>query len=198
MTADHGEMFGKHGLFGHPPSEYEEELKLPLVLAGPGIPENRTVGSVASLTDLPPNLSELFYVADDAAWEGTSPVPTLTASAPSDDDRSFIIGDEELLACQKIHGDSSGGGKPSTRTIRTAGWNCGRPSVTRWSRSRLSKTSSSHSNRNRLAIWSRQPMKRRLKDQRRRVISNNVLSYWATSKTPLSQGPTRRCPLSSR
>ncbi len=38
VTADHGEQLGERGLYGHGQSLYQQEVHVPLILAGPGIP----------------------------------------------------------------------------------------------------------------------------------------------------------------
>jgi len=50
--ADHGEAFGEHGTYGHRPRLYEENVHVPLVIEGPGVPE-RSVERPVSLTAVP-------------------------------------------------------------------------------------------------------------------------------------------------
>lgn len=56
-TSDHGELFGAHGLFGKS-IMYEDALRVPMIVAGPGITPNRTVGQVTSHIDLFPTILE--------------------------------------------------------------------------------------------------------------------------------------------
>lgn len=51
FTSDHGEHFGEHGLLLHSCSLYEELVRVPFVLAGPGIPARRL--------DFPPHLEDV-------------------------------------------------------------------------------------------------------------------------------------------
>ena len=56
VISDHGELVGEHGLFGHNQSLYEPVIRIPMVMAGPGIPAGRTVASLASIVDVMPTL----------------------------------------------------------------------------------------------------------------------------------------------
>ncbi len=56
-TSDHGELFGAHGLFGKS-NMYEGALRVPMILAGPGVRRNETVAQVVSHVDLFPTVIE--------------------------------------------------------------------------------------------------------------------------------------------
>jgi arylsulfatase A-like enzyme len=60
LVSDHGEAFGEHGLVGHGFGGHQEQLHVPLVLRGPGIPEGRRVAAPASITDVLPTLLDLL------------------------------------------------------------------------------------------------------------------------------------------
>jgi arylsulfatase A-like enzyme len=82
VIADHGEAFGEHGFWTHG-ILYEEQLHVPLVLAGPGVPPGLEVPSVVRLVDLAPTLLELFGIpAGGAAHDGRSLVPLLARGEP--------------------------------------------------------------------------------------------------------------------
>lgn len=49
VTADHGDMFGEHGHYGHPRRLYDEVLHVPLVVRGPGVPDTTVEGPVSTL-----------------------------------------------------------------------------------------------------------------------------------------------------
>jgi arylsulfatase A-like enzyme len=72
FTADHGEYFGEHGLFGHEQAFYEPVLHVPLFISGPGIPAGRTEMSLVSLADLMPTLKELLGLAYPGEMLGRS------------------------------------------------------------------------------------------------------------------------------
>jgi len=52
VHGDHGEAFGEHGTYGHHQRLYEENVHVPLVIEGPGVPE-RSVERPVSLTAVP-------------------------------------------------------------------------------------------------------------------------------------------------
>ncbi len=54
-TSDHGELFGAQGVFGKK-NLYEGAIRVPLLLAGPGVPAGRVVKQHASHVDLFPTL----------------------------------------------------------------------------------------------------------------------------------------------
>lgn len=56
-TSDHGDNLGARGLWGKS-NMYEEAAAVPLILAGPGIPENQTVATPTNLLDLYPFIME--------------------------------------------------------------------------------------------------------------------------------------------
>ncbi|CAN5747669.1 hypothetical protein BH11MYX3_BH11MYX3_24730 [soil metagenome] len=58
VTADHGEALGDHGQPNHSTDLYNSQIRVPLVVAGPGIKPGHIVETV-SLTDLVPTLIEL-------------------------------------------------------------------------------------------------------------------------------------------
>ncbi len=51
FTADHGESFAEHGQMEHAHSLYEAELRVPLILAGPGVPAGKELGFHPALVD---------------------------------------------------------------------------------------------------------------------------------------------------
>jgi hypothetical protein len=68
VTADHGEALGDHGQPKHSTDLYDSQIRVPLVIAGPGIVAGR-IAETVSLTALAPSLVELagFVAPPDAA-----------------------------------------------------------------------------------------------------------------------------------
>ncbi|MDP6528737.1 MAG: sulfatase [Gemmatimonadota bacterium] len=95
VTSDHGEEFHEHGGWGHGQSLYEELLAVPLVLAGPGVPEGVVVDQAAGLLDVGPTLLDLAGLETPAGMSGRSLRSVLEAASsgnvpePSSEDEVF-------------------------------------------------------------------------------------------------------------
>jgi arylsulfatase A-like enzyme len=83
FTSDHGEAFGEHGLWLHGKSLHEGLLRVPLLIAGPGVPAGRRVGTPVSLTDLTPTLCAWLAADCGQGAQGTS-FAALLAGRPDD------------------------------------------------------------------------------------------------------------------
>ena len=58
ITADHGEGLGNHDFLGHGKNIYDEQLRVPLILVGPGITAGLRIDQPVGLVDLAPTLAE--------------------------------------------------------------------------------------------------------------------------------------------
>ncbi|MFO0611400.1 MAG: sulfatase [Polyangiaceae bacterium] len=76
VSADHGEAFGEHGTQYHGSSIYEELVRVPLVVRGPGVVP-RAIDEPVSLIDLGPTVLDLFQIDTPATFMGQSLVPLL-------------------------------------------------------------------------------------------------------------------------
>lgn len=76
LAGDNGLAVGQHGLFGKQ-NCYDHSVRVPLVLAGPGLPENVRTDALVYLLDLFPTLCELIGLDIPASVEGLSLVPVL-------------------------------------------------------------------------------------------------------------------------
>lgn len=95
-TADNGLAVGQHGLMGKQ-NLYEPSIRVPFLMAGPGIPKNERRDSYHYLLDIFPSLCELTGIPIPQSVEGKSFVPSLLQDAPGRD--------EVYLAYnEKIHG----------------------------------------------------------------------------------------------
>jgi arylsulfatase A-like enzyme len=81
VTADHGEEFFEHGGLGHGRTLYEESVRVPLLMLGPGVPAGRVVDAVVSLLDVAPTLLDLLGLPPAPTFEGRSLVPLFAGAA---------------------------------------------------------------------------------------------------------------------
>jgi len=83
FTSDNGWFRGEHRIPTEKYAPYEESIRVPLYVRGPGVPRGRRLGQVVGLVDLPPTLLELAAAprALIAAVDGRSLTPLLKASA---------------------------------------------------------------------------------------------------------------------
>jgi arylsulfatase A-like enzyme len=72
VVSDHGEMFGRHDMYGHGLTLFEGEVRVPGIMTGPGVPPGRRVPGPISLIDLAPTLDELTGRAPLSAYDGRS------------------------------------------------------------------------------------------------------------------------------
>ncbi len=80
VTSDHGEEFGEHGGSGHGYTLFDENLRVPLILAHPALAARRIPEQVR-LVDLAPTLVELAGLSAPPTWQGQSLVPLLEGAA---------------------------------------------------------------------------------------------------------------------
>ena len=85
--ADHGEELMEHGWLGHTRSMYEEVVRVPLVMAGPGVPRDTVVSSPVGLTAITPTILE--RIGKPASWDRFQAGP-LPVSEPDKPEPVFI------------------------------------------------------------------------------------------------------------
>lgn len=71
-TADHGEGLGEHGEAEHGIFLYEATLRVPLIMAGAGLPAGRTVREQVRHVDILPTVLELLRVPAASPCDGVS------------------------------------------------------------------------------------------------------------------------------
>lgn len=75
ITADHGEEFGEHGIFGHGNSLYVASTQVPLVMVHPGlIPPARRVSQAVSIRDVPATILDLAGLGTPLPGESLRPL----------------------------------------------------------------------------------------------------------------------------
>lgn len=79
-TADNGLAIGSHGLMGKQ-SLYEDCIKVPLIIAGPGIPKSKLSDALVYLYDLFPTLSSLCQIPKPEGIDGRDITPVIEGRA---------------------------------------------------------------------------------------------------------------------
>ncbi len=106
LFSDHGESFGEGGRMVHTSGPVLELARVPLILAGTGIPEGRRISEITQTLHLLPTLVELAGLPiHDEAWEVDSLLPYLQ--------------EEPLAQGSRGVAYSEGGG---LATLRTEAW----------------------------------------------------------------------------
>lgn len=104
FTSDNGFHMGQHRLRPQKATPYEEDVRVPLVVRGPGVPTGETLsGYLAGNVDLAPTLAELAEVETPHFVDGRSLVPLLRGARPAPGTwrQAFLLeqySDEGLIA----------------------------------------------------------------------------------------------------
>ena len=106
VMADHGEEFLEHGRLKHGAHLYDESIRIPLVVAGPGIPAARVTEPVQEI-DVFPTLARLRGVERPAGLPGVD----VLRSHP-----------KRPVFSETNHGLGERGAELQLRSVRHAGW----------------------------------------------------------------------------
>lgn len=90
FTSDNGYHFGEHRINLGKRTVYEEAVRIPLAVRGPGVPSGQTVEQMALNIDFAPTIAELAGVSTPAFVDGRSLAPFLEG-APPDTWRSAVL-----------------------------------------------------------------------------------------------------------
>ena len=80
MTADHGESFGHGYYFNHRAGLWDGVVRVPLIIAGPGVPAGRRITEQVGLIDVTPTALDLAGLPRDARMQGASRRPLLAGA----------------------------------------------------------------------------------------------------------------------
>ncbi len=90
LLSDHGEQFYEHGMQGHGTPPFEEVLRVPLIVTGPGVPRGRRNAAPLAHLDLLPTMLELAGAPLSAHAQGRSFAPLLRGEAATLPERPRI------------------------------------------------------------------------------------------------------------
>jgi arylsulfatase A-like enzyme len=111
ILSDHGEEFGDRFPVwndGHGHSLFEEQIHVPLVLVGPGIPEGRRVGRAVDLTAVAPTVLD-FLDVPQAARSSRASLLGSVEDGPHAREDSVAFSEDVWIG-------------PATRAVRTREW----------------------------------------------------------------------------
>jgi hypothetical protein len=83
FTSDNGFHLGVHRLLPGKQTPYEEDIRVPLIVRGPGVPERVTREHLVGNIDLAPTIADLAEARVPGFVDGRSFVPLLRPNAPS-------------------------------------------------------------------------------------------------------------------
>ncbi|MGL5018352.1 MAG: sulfatase-like hydrolase/transferase, partial [Luteolibacter sp.] len=101
FAGDNGLAMGSHGLLGKQ-SAYEHSLRVPMIVAGPGITAGRKHEGLATIHDLMPTVLDLAGVAIPEGVDGRSLKPALTGDGGTVRDRLSLSLYFETLAIHAL------------------------------------------------------------------------------------------------
>jgi arylsulfatase A-like enzyme len=93
--SDNGFHMGEHRMIAGKDTAYEPDIRVPMIIRGPGVPEDATVDALALNIDLAPTFAALAGVATPAFVDGRSLLPLL-AGGDRDWRQSFLIERRQL------------------------------------------------------------------------------------------------------
>jgi arylsulfatase A-like enzyme len=93
FTSDNGFHLGTHRLTAGKWTAYEEDIRVPLIVRGPGVPEGRRLEHLVLNNDLAPTFADLAGAEAPSFVDGRSLTPLLTDNPPPPDDwrRAFLV-----------------------------------------------------------------------------------------------------------
>jgi arylsulfatase A-like enzyme len=119
VTADHGDAFGEHLHFGHGKDLYDPVLRVPLIIAGPGIPKGKVIQQQVRQIDIMPTVLDLLDFNIDVHIDGVSLNPIIHGQYLD------LVAYSETSPVQLFEGDKTKlkeFSEPEVQSIRTNDW----------------------------------------------------------------------------
>lgn len=114
FTSDNGFHLGQHRLDQGKSTAYEEDIRVPLVVRGPGVPAGKTIQPMALNIDLAPTLSELAGITAPDFIDGRSLKPLLAGAFPA-----HVRWRDDFAVEFWPHPTPHGTGQPAYEALRT-------------------------------------------------------------------------------
>ena len=90
FTSDHGEMLGDHGIYLKGAYFYEPAIRVPLIVAGPGVAQGQTSDALVELMDLAPTLLDAVGEPRHPGMQARSLWPLLTSQSDLNSHRDDV------------------------------------------------------------------------------------------------------------
>ncbi|WP_373324761.1 sulfatase family protein [Reticulibacter mediterranei] len=91
FTSDNGFHLGQHRLPAGKQTAYEEDIHLPLVVRGPGVPAGKTVDQITGNIDLAPSFADMAGVKPASFVDGRSFLPLVHGNMPTTWRQSYLV-----------------------------------------------------------------------------------------------------------
>lgn len=101
LTSDNGYHMGEHRLMPGKYLPYEEDIHIPLIIRGPGIPAGQTNAALTSMVDLAPTFAELAGVTLPVAADGRSLVRLFEQQPSTVPWRQAVLVEQYPIATQE-------------------------------------------------------------------------------------------------
>ncbi len=119
FSSDNGFHLGQHRLLQGKQTAYEEDIRVPLSVRGPGVPAGKVVDQLAGNVDLAPSWAELTGAKAADFVDGRSLVPWLKGNAPTNWRQEFLIqhGDPTSARTRRNRNQPAATPTPSSGTL---------------------------------------------------------------------------------
>jgi arylsulfatase A-like enzyme len=101
FLGDHGESLGEHDYWGHGRNAHWPNLRIPLILRGPGIPPGRRVAAGASIVDVLPTILDLLALDPLPGAVGRSLTGGWNGQGPAGPHLRFAMGERPTALTKK-------------------------------------------------------------------------------------------------
>ncbi len=114
FSSDNGYHLGQHRLDRGKQTAFDTDIRVPLIVAGPGVPHGRTVAAVAQNVDLYPTFIQLSGATAAGPIDGNSLVPLLHPSGHAQPWRTVALVEHQGANNDPTDPDFEGGGSNPT------------------------------------------------------------------------------------
>jgi arylsulfatase A-like enzyme len=126
FSSDNGFHMGEHGLWPGKQTAFDTDIRVPLVIAGPGVPAGRTVDAIASSIDLAPTFLDIASAQPTGRPDGVSLLPLLHGDPPASDWQRAALVEHHGDGIPRLVGPDrqpvEAGRPPNYEAVRTADW----------------------------------------------------------------------------